>query len=499
MKHMVSRALAALFLFAFCANATAGELPKREFRGGWIHIVGNYSMTSMNQQQIKNWFTTALDSLQSAGCNAVIFQVRPQADAFYISDLEPWTRFMTGTQGKAPSPLWDPLEFIIEEAHNRGMELHAWLNPYRVTSTDKEVLCKDHLYFKRPDLFVKYGKQLYFDPGEPDAIEHTVKVITDIVTRYDVDAVHFDDYFYPYPIAGQDFPDDKSFEKYAAAQGFTDRGDWRRNNVTTLIRRINESIKAVKPWIRFGVAPFGIHRNIKQDPNGSKTNGLSNYDELFADVTLWCREGYVDYNVPQLYWKIGHPKADFETLIHWWNDGNFGGHLYIGEHIISLNEPDLENPQTNQMAAKMKLSRTLPNVHGNVWWPGWNIEKNVNNIADSLRTKYQKYPALIPVYDRLDSTAPQGVSSFKAEISEAQTVLKWDVTPTDDPMQQPGFYVVYRFPEGAEINLGDSQYIYSITRKKEQPVCADDRGATFIVTVTDHCWNESAPSAGIVL
>ena len=191
MKRLAFLTLALLLLSAPCGGQ---ELPKREFRGAWLHIVGNKQIKDLSREQIQQWFTATLDSLQEAGCNAVIFQVRPQADAFYISELEPWTRFLTGEQGVAPDPLWDPLQFMVEQCHARGMELHAWLNPYRVTSDDKEQLHPDHLYFKKPEIFRRYGKQLYFDPGEPESVAHTVRVIADIVSRYDVDAIHFDDY-----------------------------------------------------------------------------------------------------------------------------------------------------------------------------------------------------------------------------------------------------------------------------------------------------------------
>lgn len=501
MKNIMKGALAALFLL-LSASLGAQDCPKREFRGAWLHIVGNQKIKTMSTQEVKDWISSTLDTLQAVNCNAVIFQVRPQADAFFESKLEPWTRFLTGTQGKAPSPYWDPLQFAIEECHKRGMECHAWLNPYRVTSNDKEVLCEDHLYYKRPELFLKYGSQLYFDPGEPDARAHTVNVIKDIVTRYDVDAVHFDDYFYPYPIAGKEFPDDKSFKKYAAQQGFgpDQRADWRRNNVTLLIKEINKEIKAIKPWIRFGISPFGIHRNKKEDPQGSNTNGLSTYDALYADIPLWCMAGYIDYNVPQLYWKIGHKAADYDTLINWWNDGDFGGQLYIGQSLGTFFEPDLKNPQTTQMAAKMKLERDLPNVHGNVWWPGWSlVQGKTHAITDSLRVKYQKYPALIPAYKHIDSIAPSAVKSFSAD--KSRKVLSWEPVKTDDPMQEAAFFVVYCFPKFGEVNIEDSQYIVAMTRDHNFAIPEKYKGDKhkWVVTVTDHCWNESVPSQPVIL
>ncbi|MDD2594593.1 MAG: family 10 glycosylhydrolase [Bacteroidales bacterium] len=474
------------------------QLPKREFRGAWIHIVGNQRMKTMTTDEIQQWFIRTLDTLQMTGCNAVIFQVRPQADAFYQSELEPWTRFLTGEQGVAPTPYWDPLEFMVKECHKRGMELHAWLNPYRVTSNDKEQLHPDHLYFKKPELFKRYGKQLYFDPGEPEAIEHTVRVISDIVTRYDIDAVHFDDYFYPYPVKYEEFHDDASFVKYARQQGFEywQKNDWRRNNVATLMHRINDTIKSIKPWIRFGISPFGIHRNLSETPDssGSRTNGLSNYEALFADVPDWAQKGYIDYIVPQIYWKIGHPAADYETLIKWWNDGNFGGQLYVGQNISTFNEPDLQNPKTTQMARKMELVRTLEHVDGNVWWPGWSIAANQISIADSLSSKYQKYLSLIPAYTSIDSIPPMGVETLKIK----KKSIRWDKVETDDVMQQPHFYIVYRFHANAPIDITDSRNIVKITRDDYYKPTDKRAGKyKYVITVVDKCWNESELSAPI--
>ena len=490
-------------------TAFSQELPKREFRGAWLHIVGNQQIKTLSREQIQQWFTATLDELQAQGCNAVIFQVRPQADAFYASSIEPWTRFLTGEQGVAPDPFWDPLQFMVEQCHARGMELHAWLNPYRVTSTDQEQLCPEHLYFRKPEIFKRYGKQLYFDPGEPESIAHTVKVIADIVSRYDVDAIHFDDYFYPYPVAFEEFHDDASFVKYAAAQGFEywQKGDWRRHNVETLIHAVNDTIKAIKPWVRFGISPFGIHRNKKDTPDGSgsDTNGLSNYDQLFADVPGWADKGYIDYIVPQLYWRIGHPAADYDVLIHWWNDSNFKGQLYIGQSISTFTEPDLDNPSVTQTARKMALVRELPNVDGNVWWPGWSLAPQAQPgysgprrgartdfaLQDSLRLVYQRYPALIPAYTDIDAIAPEPVASVRA----TSRGLVWQPAKTDDVLQQAHFYVVYRFDAGEEIDISRSSHIVAITREPHYKPDGKRNGKhRYVVTVVDKCWNESGAS-----
>jgi len=501
MKHLLITVLAVILALG---SISAQEQPKREFRGAWLHIVGNYKIKDMTTEEIQKWFITTLDTLQMTGCNAIIFQVRPQADAFYQSELEPWTRFLTGEQGVAPEPYWDPLQFMIEETHARGMELHAWLNPYRVTSNDKEQLSPDHLYFRKPEIFKRYGKQLFFDPGEPEAIKHTVNVIADIVNRYDVDAIHFDDYFYPYPVRYEEFHDDASFVKYGAEQGFEywQKGDWRRHNVETLIKEINDTIKSIKPWVRFGISPFGIHRNLKDTPDGSgsETNGLSNYEELFADVPAWAEKGYIDYIVPQLYWKIGTKVADFEVLINWWNDKNYKGQLYIGESIAQLNAKDLTDYTKTQMGRKMQLVRDLPNVDGNVWWPGWYISKKTKkettdsqlgfDIVEEL-LNYQSNLALIPAYTDIDSIAPQAVKSIK----RAGKKIKWSVESTEDVMQQPHFYIVYKIAAGSDVDVESSKNIVKITRENSfAPEGRRDGKYKYVVTVVDKCWNESPAS-----
>ncbi|MBQ7018082.1 MAG: family 10 glycosylhydrolase [Bacteroidales bacterium] len=500
-------------------SANEQSIQGREFRGGWIHIVGNTQIKDMTRQQVQDMFVEVLDSMQTSGCNAVIFQVRPCADAFYKSEVEPWSRYLSGAQGVAPAEEWDPMQFMIDESHKRGMEFHAWCNPYRVTLLESDTLCADHVYFKHPEIFVKHGKQLYFNPAEPLSRELTVKAIADIVNRYDIEAVHFDDYFYPYPITGVEFNDTLAFEKYATQQGFVVEGnkdaqdslgqaqyqqsrkqvlgDWRRHNVELLIKELNDTIKASKPWVRFGISPFGIHRNKKDTPDssGSNTNGLSNYDQLFADVPGWAERGIIDYYVPQLYWEIGHRLADYETLIHWWNDTWKRGHLYIGQSISSFRKPDLDNPEINQTAAKMKLVRELPNVYGNVWWPAWSLVRNQAGVQESMRTTYQKNPALIPAYSWLDSTAPAAVKGLKAENGK----LVWSQNPKDeqDPMQKALFYAVYYFPAGVDADKENKDCLIKLVPDAEFDVAANPahaEGGKYVVTVVDRCWNESKGS-----
>ena len=383
---MKTNRLYSFLLLLSAALGVSAESPKQELRGAWLHTVyqGQYKKqtTAQNQAYLRN----LLDSLQLTGVNAVIFQVRPQADAFYDSKLEPWSRFLTD-DGAKPKPYWDPLQFMVEECHKRGMELHAWLNPYRVTTNAKQTLPKGHIYHKHPERFVRYDGKLYFNPGLPENREFIGKVVEDIVSRYDIDAIHFDDYFYPYPAKGKDFDDAAAFAKYGKGMA---RDDWRRHNVDLLIEELNTRIKKLKPWVRFGISPFGIWRNKTSDPRGSDTNGLQNYDALYADVLLWEEKGWIDYLLPQLYWELDHKAASSRILADWWNENSgHNRHLYIGQ--------DVERCMSKgELGEKVEISRSRQNVAGNCWWPGYSVTRNSGGVADSLANDLQKDIALLP-------------------------------------------------------------------------------------------------------
>ena len=481
------------FFFLFLSvslTLTAQVTPKREFRGAWLHVIHQNQYKSMSVPEMQHYFTAVLDSLQAYHINAIVFQARPSADAFYYSTLEPWSRYLTGEQGKAPEGNFDPMSFVIELAHDRGMEFHAWLNPYRVTSTDTDVLHPSHIYFQYPERFVRYGKQLYFDPGLPENRAFICDVVRDIVSRYDVDAIHMDDYFYPYPIPNEKFPDDRSFQYYGESQGFSSdqRNDWRRNNVNDLIRDIKQTIVRTKPWVRFGISPFGIYRNKRSTPDGSgsDTNGLQNYDELYADVKLWVENGWIDYNIPQLYWEIGHPKADYTVLARWWAQNNYGEHLYIGQAVgLTM--------QFHQLSPKMKSVRTTPGIYGNCFWPGYDLFRNVGGVADSLRNNYHRYPALIPAYLHLHSRQPQEVKSLKAEWTRQGYVLYWQRNGDRRNPENAQYYVVYRFGNTEKTNLDDPSKIVAITRgvSYQLPYVNGNTKYKYVVTSVDRFHNES--------
>lgn len=483
-----------VFAFSlFISTATLmGSNPKREFRGAWLHVIGQTQWQNKTTEQAKAYIREQFDKLQNAGCNAVIFQVRPMADAVYKSELEPWSSWLTGKRGKAPSPMWDPMEYAIEEAHKRGMEFHAWLNPYRVTSTAKEVLPADHMSNKHPERFFRYNGQILFDPAYQENRDHICEVITDILDRYDVDAIHIDDYFYPYPVKGQAIPDDKSYAKFGNGKN---RGDWRRHNVDLLIEQMHHTIKEKKPWVRFGVSPFGIWRNKKSDPRGSNSSGLQNYDDLYADVLLWAKNGWIDYLAPQLYWNLDTQAAPSRSLAKWWNDNANGVDIYIGQDVQrTMNVADPGNNDKNELDTKVKLSRRLPNVKGNIWWHGYWVTGNYKGAADSLAMKYQSTIALPPAYGDVHQR-PKTIADLKIEKKGGDTFLSWEAPKRQGMREHESDivkYIVYEFFPGESQNIEDSEAIVAMTPLTRVKVDSD-KGLTFAVTAVDRMNRESKP------
>ena len=475
----------------FAQVQTGSAYPKREFRAAWIQSV-NGQFRGMPTEKLKQNLIGQLNSLQKAGINAIIFQVRPEADALYASRLEPWSRFLTGVQGKAPEPYWDPMQFMIDECHKRGMEFHAWINPYRTKTTLKSELAPNHVYNIHPEWFVTYGDQLYFDPALPESRRHICMVVSDIVSRYDVDAIHMDDYFYPYPIKGKDFPDDASFARFGG--GFSNKGDWRRSNVNVLIKKLHETIREIKPWVKFGVSPFGIYRNESSDPLGSKTKGLQNYDDLYADVLLWAREGWIDYNIPQIYWHIGHPVADYETLVKWWARNTENRPLFIGQSVMNtVQNADPKNPSINQLPRKMALQRAYQTIGCSCQWPASAVVENAGKYRDALIAEYHKYPALPPVFDFMDNEAPAKVRKMKPVWTEDGYILFWTAPKYKEEMNRAVQYVVYRFNDKEKVNIDDPSHIVAITRDNFYKLPYED-GKTkyrYVVTALDRLHNES--------
>ena len=394
---MLKRLYSILFIALMCTCAQA----EITFRGAWIATVANIDWPSKEaigdtdkQQTDMLWI---LDSLQSIGINAIIFQVRPTSDALYHSELEPVSHWLTGTQGSwnKQTP-WDPLAWTIEQAHQRNMEVHVWLNPYRVNlaKNDTSMLCKDHIMRRHPEWFWQYAKQWYFDPGLDQTREWICTIVQDIVDRYDIQAIHMDDYFYPYPVAGQDFPDAEAFA--ADPRGFDNVGDWRRDNVNLAIEQVHNTIMSIKPHVQFGISPFGIWRNIANDPRGSETNGLQNYDQLYADILLWMEKGWIDYVIPQLYWEIGKKVADYKTLAYWWaQHATDKCRVYIGMAPYHMGNPRMAAAwnEGNEICRQLRLNRSIPGITGECYFPSNVLLKNHHNLVDSLQQVF--YPTYV--------------------------------------------------------------------------------------------------------
>ena len=464
---------------------------KREFRGAWIQCV-NGQFQGLSTQKMQETLTYQLDELQRTGVNAIIFQVRPECDALYESSIEPWSRFLTGQQGRAPQPYWDPLQWMIDQCHRRGMELHAWINPYRAKTKGTTALSTMHIGARHPERCFTYDDLLILNPGIPENRDYICSVASDIVTRYDVDGIHMDDYFYPYPAAGQQIPDDAQYRQYG--NGIKDRGDWRRYNVNLFIKQFYETVHKAKPWVKVGISPFGIYRNKRSAEIGSNTNGLQNYDDLYADILLWINNGWLDYCVPQIYWEIGNKAADYDTLIRWWNQHAAGRPLFIGEDIErTVKAVDPQNASQNQQPAKQRLHQQLPNVSGTVLWYAKAAVDNVGNYSTVLRQSYWRYPALQPQMPFIDKKAPKNPRKVKPVWTSDGYILFWTAPKGKKWDDEVTRYVVYRFAKGEHVTLDDPSKIVALTSETffKLPYQKGNDKYTYIVTALDRLQNES--------
>ena len=480
------------FLIILLMTLLSVHAQKRQFRGAWIQAV-NGQFQGMSRDAMQQTLVNQLDVLQQDGVNAIIFQVRPECDAFYESRLEPWSRFLTGVQGQAPQPYWDPLAWMVEECHKRGMEIHAWINPYRAKTKGTTRLANSHIAMTNPRSYFVYDNQYILNPALKENRDYICKVADDIVARYDIDGFHIDDYFYPYPAPGQIIPDQAYYE--ASRGGFANIGDWRRNNVNLFVKQLGETIHKRKPWVKCGVSPFGIYRNQASDPkNGSATKGLQNYDDLYADVLLWVNNGWIDYCVPQVYWQIGHPAADYATLIKWWDKHASNRPLFIGEDVErTAKYPDPQNPNNHQLPAKYRLHRQTHHVDGVVLWYAKAVVDNVGNYGSVLRNSYWKYPALQPLMPFIDSKSPKKPKKLKAIWTSDGYVLFWRAPKGKDWDDKAVKYVVYRFAKNERVNINDPSKIVAITDHTfiNLPYDKGDVRYTYVVTALDRMSNES--------
>ncbi len=505
---MLKNFLYALLIFTLSTYISNAQplskiAPKREFRGVWVATVTNIdwpSKSGLTEDQQKQELIGLLEKHKSQGMNAILLQVRPAADAFYAKSREPWSQWLMGKQGLAPAPGYDPLEFAIKEAHFRGMELHAWFNPYRASMSSSAILSSTHAYRTHPDWFFTYGGKKQFDPGIPEVREYIVQVILDVVKGYDVDGIHFDDYFYPYPIEGQRINDGNTFYKYP--NNFSDIKDWRRNNVDLLIKQLDDSIHHYKKYVKFGISPFGIWRNKYEDPEGSASSGLSNYAELFADSRKWVREGWVDYINPQIYFTFTRKVAPYATLVDWWSNNSYGRHVYIGQAAYLVNsraEAAWRNP--SEIPNQIRYLRENNRIQGSVYFSSKSLQTVARALGDSLKTDLYKYPALPPQMPWLDEVPPNHPQSLTAEAMKDGVHLKWDNPVKAKDGETASGYVIYRFNEGEKISILDPRNI--IKMSFEDYISFIDNGVesgkrySYLVTALDRLKNESEPSGPV--
>jgi len=377
------------------------EPKKSEFRAVWIATINNIdwpSKPNLPVEQQKNEFLKLLDTFQQFNLNVVILQVRAASDAFYKSKTEPWSQFLTGKQGRETIPYYDPLTWAIEMCHQRGMELHAWFNPFRVRNMGNYPLDRNSYAVRHPQYVKEYDKKLFLDPGYPDVVSHLVAVIAEVAQNYAVDAILLDDYFYPYPVEGKKFSDQNSFAKYGGHYFPKRLKDWRRENINHFISSLHDTLRKINPEIKFGISPFGIWRNKSVDPEGSSgIQGLSSYDDLYADVRKWLMKGWIDYVIPQLYWEKGNRFGDFTTLVKWWSDNSFGKSLYIGQALYRSNSGKSGWKQPYELNDQLNYLRTNEKVSGFAFYSASSIKDL--SAQQSLALRDKQLSAMAGIHD----------------------------------------------------------------------------------------------------
>ncbi|GAA2874769.1 family 10 glycosylhydrolase [Streptosporangium fragile] len=484
---------------AIRSAAPSGDAPLRQMRGMWIASVVNInwpSKTGLTADQQKAEYLAWLDLAVARKLNSVFVQVRPTADAFWPSPYEPWSQYLTGVQGRDPG--YDPLAFLVAETHRRGLAFHAWFNPYRVSmQADPAGLHPDHPARRHPDWIVSYGGKLYYNPGMPEVRAFVQDAMMDAVTRYDIDGLHFDDYFYPVNTTA--FDDSAAYAAYGA--GFPDLAAWRRNNVDLLVREMQERVRRAKPEIAWGISPSGIWRNKATDPLGSETSGSQSYDNLHADTRGWVRKGWLDYIAPQLYWYIGQSNADYAKLVPWWSDvaAGTGTQLWIGQaaYKAGASGQPAQWFQPDELTRHLTLNRDHPEVGGDIWYNAGDVrDDRIGSISAVVAGHYTR-PALPPLLPRLAAgRAPRRPVIPSARRVDGGVELRVLATGEDVPFQ----YAIFRLDRGARAeDLADARNLVAVVPARRHLRWVDPagtRGARYYVMAVDRAARLSPPSAG---
>jgi uncharacterized lipoprotein YddW (UPF0748 family) len=459
----------------------------------WIASVANIDWPSQpglsaaaQQAEFRGWLDLAVQKKM----NAVVVQIRPTADAFWQSPYEPWSQYLTGAQGQSPG--YDPMAFMVNEAHARNLEFHAWFNPYRIANTDNPSdLIASHPARQNPSWRFAYGGKLYYNPGIPAVRDFVQDAMMDAVTKYDVDGVHWDDYFYPYPVAGVSLPDSATYAQYGA--GFSNIHDWRRNNVDLLVQEMSQRIHAAKPHVKFGISPFGIWRNVSSDPAGSQTTGLQSYDAIYADTRKWVQQGWLDYINPQIYWHIGFATADYTVLTDWWAGvvSNTDVHLYIGQAAYragaSGQDPAWQDPA--ELTDHLFYNRNHPEVLGDIYFSAKDVQANrLNSFTRVLNDHYTR-PALVPAHGPANAPAAPVITAG-TRVGNGVS-LTWTGGGTE--------FAVYRLTGAAgECSFADASNLIKTTRSKSyvDTTAAAGTTYTYYVSALNRYHRESPVSAG---
>ena len=497
-KHVLLFILILLFSFW---NGNAQELtsnPKNEFRAVWIATVVNIDWpinSTDNVEKQKSDYIEILETYKKLNYNAVIVQIRSVGDAFYPSELAPWSRFLTGKEGQGPKPYFDTLAWMISETHARGFEFHAWLNPYRATMNyNTSILSPQHDFFKHPEWMIKYGGKYYYNPALPEVQNHLIAVVEEVVSNYDIDAIHFDDYFYPYKIKGENFNDTESFKKYGNGNSLE---DWRRSNVNDFVKCISISIKNIKPWVQFGISPFGVWRNKSVDPKGSDTkSGQTNYDDLFADPMAWMQYKWIDYLIPQLYWSMDHPTASYSKLLRWWSENSTNVNVYIGNGSYKVNaDSDKRWNNSKEIPNQIDYARSYKNIQGNAFFSAKSFLNKNQSVTKLLSENQYKYPALPTV-------VPNSIKKMVI-VPTANNVLT-DPTSSRFTVQYPmyskvRYVMVYGAEPNSKIDINNPSHIIDKIAFKDNidtvevviPAYKLNKNTSCAITFIDYYGNES--------
>ncbi|MEV1166839.1 family 10 glycosylhydrolase [Nonomuraea sp. NPDC049784] len=473
--------------------------PLHQMRGMWIASVVNINWPSkpgLTAEQQKAEFLAWLDVAVQRKLNSVFVQIRPTADAFWPSPFEPWSQYLTGTQGQDPG--YDPLGFAVEETHKRGLAFHAWFNPYRVSmQSDPAKLHPDHPGRKHPDWILPFGGKLYYNPGLPEVRKFCQDAMMDAVTRYDIDGLHFDDYFYPTNTTA--FDDSATFAKYGA--GFPDLASWRRNNVDLMVQEMQQRVLEAKPDIAWGISPSGIWRNKATDPLGSETNGGQSYDSLHADTRGWVKKGWLDYIAPQLYWYIGQPPADYSKLVPWWSDVASGTNtlLWIGQAAYKAGDPAqvAQWQAPGELSAHLTLNRDHPEVSGDIWYNANDVKVDrIGSISTAVNDHYQR-PALGPVLPRLANGEPPHRPVLAYALRRSGGV---EVRAVATGRDEPFLFAIFRFDGHASSDaFADARNLVAVVPGDRQVHWTDPdgkRGDHYYVMAVDRANRTSEPSNG---